>query len=244
MTYVTAFLNVLAKLPNAAWGVITGGFGILLWVLEKIDDAHDWMSKSKPIKACMLIFSIWFGSFSVYDGLNIFDHGIALVVPADTKSYAAGGFARMQFEFLVDDISTAIDCNVTVGRKTMRRKIDNFVDERDDQLKDADFHKTVDEMFDGLKQTRYHKLVGIVLVGAADERPLSPAARRLGFKSNDDLAYRRASQVKAEIVNHLGVSAPPAMIVVLRAAEIEASGHSAQELAPDRAVEVCVIWGV
>jgi hypothetical protein len=41
----------------------------------------------------------------------------------------------------------------------------------------------------------------------------------------------------------MSTKVPQTMIAVLRAAEIEASGHTAQEMQSDRAVEICAVWG-
>jgi hypothetical protein len=245
MSFLSGVLGGIVVLLRFAWRGAIGLLKLIPFLLELIDKAHKWASENIYARTMLLVASLLFGSFSLYDGWPILGHGLPIVTPAHQGDSPDGDFAQIQFDFAFNDVSSVIDCNVREDRKIMRRHIGPFADHEDKVLEPPqDFRRAVDGMTDALKPPalKSRKLVGLVLIGAADNRPLKGEALAR-YKTNQNLARERALSVKSEIERHMSTKVPQTMIAVLRAAEIEASGHTAQEMQSDRAVEICAVWG-
>jgi len=80
----------------------------------------------------------------------------------------------------------------------------------------------------------------ILLVGSADWRGLRPGLRRK-YTSNDDLARARAKEVGRELAKLLKDWLPQP-VIKLYASPSTHRGDSADVLAHDRAVKICILW--
>lgn len=91
------------------------------------------------------------------------------------------------------------------------------------------------------QQARNHRTVsGLVLLGAADQTDIVKGAGKK-VESNPQLAEKRAAAILQEFRNRWKGTLP-AVQMIPRPAETVLAGATEKETAPDRSVEVCVLW--
>lgn len=183
------------------------------------------------ISVGVTVFAI---NFDVKDGFIV----------VNVKQVASnGGLGGPPSEILVQlapaDPRLDIDCG------TERDHVFRPFPEGKAELEDEDAKAKLDEYINSLRNKIDDKkrLLGLALIGSADKRPLAPELIKK-FGSNAGLAQLRAKWVEDQISATVNFPSPPAILAIYAGPSVLKRGASDNDdLATDRAVRVCELWG-